>query len=116
VQDELLDLLGDTRSSKIIALLAAVELLGNQSLVPSHESIGCGQGAELFESFAAKRVSKRSETAALRVGKPQSAATELGFEDAIFFSEIGDDFLLMPIDLAGEHGDQDMQDHGLSSG
>jgi hypothetical protein len=35
---------------------------------------------------------------------------------AILFSKVGDDFLLMPIDPAGEHGDQDMQDHGLSSG
>jgi hypothetical protein len=114
--NELIDLLGDPRSATLFSRLAAVELLGNQSLVPSHEGVGCREGGELFASRAAQWRGSGRKASALGVGEVQSSRTELGFEDAMFLLEIGDDLLLMPSDPAGEHGDQDMQDHGLSSG
>src|SRR5712691_849506 len=46
--DELLDLLGNARSSKLFALLAAVKLPGNQLLIPSHEGGGRRERGELF--------------------------------------------------------------------
>jgi hypothetical protein len=56
-------------------------------------------------------VGQHSETAAFRVGKPQAATSKVSFEDAIFLLEIGDDGLLVTIDPASNHGDQDVQDH-----
>jgi hypothetical protein len=114
--DELLNLLGDAGSARVLTVLAAVKLPGDESLVPSHEGVGCGERGELFEAPAAKRVSKRSETTALGVSEPEPSAAELGFEDLILFSKVGDHLLLVPIDPAGDHGDQDVQDYGLSSG
>ena len=45
------------------------------------------------------------------VGKTQPAVAVLGFEDVIFLLKVGDHLLLLPIDPAGDHGDQDVKDH-----
>jgi hypothetical protein len=50
-----------------------------------------------------------------RVGETESSAAKLGFEDAILFLGIGDNSLLLTLKPSGEHGEQDLQDHGLSS-
>ena len=55
-------------------------------------------------TLAAKGVSKCSETAALRVAKPQSAATELGFEDAILGGEVFIAEQELLIDRSGDVG------------
>src|SRR5712691_6319240 len=115
-QDELFDFLGDTRASKLFALLAAIELVCYQSLVPTQEGIGRGEGGELFEALTAQWIRQCGETAALGVGKTEPAAAVLGFEDAILLLKVGDHLLLVPIDPAGDHRDQDVKDHGLSSG
>ena len=111
--DELFDFLGDTRASKRFALLAAIELVGNQSLVPTQESIGRGEGGERFEALTAQWIRQCGETAALGVGKTKPAAAVLGFEDAILLLKVGDHLLLVPIDPASDHGDEDVQDHGV---
>jgi hypothetical protein len=59
---------------------------------------------------------QRGETAAFGVGQAQPAPAELGFEDAVFREEIRDDLLLVTLDLPSEHGEQQSEDHGLSSG
>src|SRR5262244_892681 len=83
VHDELFDFLSDPRAAKRCALLAAVELVGHQSLVPAHEGLGRGKGGELFEALAAQRKGKDGETTALSLGKTKPAAAVLGFEDTI---------------------------------
>ena len=65
---------------------------------------------------APERVGERREAAAFGVGQAQPAATELGFEDAVFLLEIRDHLLLVTLEPAGDHGDQDVEDHGGSSG
>jgi hypothetical protein len=40
----------------------------------------------------------------------------LGFEDTVFRLLIGDDLLLVTLDPPSEHGEQQLEDHGLSSG
>jgi hypothetical protein len=40
----------------------------------------------------------------------------LDFEDAIFLMQVGDDVLLVTLHPAREHGEQQLKDHGLSSG
>jgi hypothetical protein len=46
----------------------------------------------------------------------QATPWKLGCEYAIFFFEVRDDVLLMPVDPAGDHRDEDWQYHGGSSG
>src|SRR2546429_8189156 len=55
------------------------------------------------------------EAAAFCLGQTPLAATELGFEDAVFREEIRDDLLLVTLKPAGDQHDQDMQDHERSS-
>ena len=83
-------------------------------LVPTQEGVGRGDSCYLFEALAAKRVGERREAAAFGVGEPQAVAGAVGFQDAIFLVEIGDDVLLVLWDLAGDHGDEDVEDHSRS--
>jgi hypothetical protein len=39
----------------------------------------------------------------------------LGFEDAILCLQVCDNLLLVTLDPAGKHGEQHVEDHGLSS-
>jgi hypothetical protein len=111
----LLDLLGDTRSAKRSSLLAPVKLLGDQSLVPAQEGVWSRDVRNRFETFAAEGIGQRGETAAFGVGQAQPAPAELGFEEAVFHEEIRDDLLLVTVDPPSEHGEQQLEDHGLSS-
>jgi len=61
-----------------------------------------------LQALAAKWVGACRKTAAFRVGEPQSVTTEVGFEDAVLFLEVGDDVLLVPLEPASDHGDEDM--------
>jgi hypothetical protein len=114
--DELLHLLFDTRTSELAALLTAVELLGDQPLVPVQEGIWRGDGRHLFEALTTKRVGQRRKPPAFGVGEPPPAATALGFENAIFFLQVGNHLLLVPLDPASDPRDEDMENHSPSSG
>jgi hypothetical protein len=46
----------------------------------------------------------------------QPPAVDLSFEDAVFLVQIGDDLLLVTLNPPGERGEQQGEDHGLSSG
>jgi hypothetical protein len=59
---------------------------------------------------------KHSETLAFRVAETEAPAATLGFEYVVFRVQIGDDPLLVMLDLPGKYGEQDVEDHGLSSG
>jgi hypothetical protein len=114
--DELLQLLLDTRTSELAAPLTTVELLGDQPLVPAQEGVRRGDGCHVFEALTTKWVGQGGEATALGVGEPQSAATELRFEDAVFFEQIRDNLLLVTLNPTGHYGNQHVEDHGLSSG
>ena len=113
--DELLDLLSDTRSAQRSPLLAPVKLLGDEALIPAQEGLGRHKRGELFQTLAPERVGQRRKAAAFGIGEAQPTPTEVGFEDAVFLKEVGDDLLLVPLEPAGDHGDKDMQDHRRSS-
>src|SRR6266699_961027 len=114
--DQLLHLLGDTRSPKRSSLLAAVKLLRDQSLVPAHERIGSREGRHRFEALAPERVGECREAAALGIGEAEPTAAELGFENAIFLAQIRDHLLLVTLNPTGNHGNEHMQNHSVSSG
>jgi hypothetical protein len=85
-------------------------------VIPAQEGVWVGNRGDLFEACATERVGERGEAAAFRVGETQPAAAELGFEETVFRVEIRDDLLLVTLEPAGEHGEQELEDHGLSSG
>ena len=97
-----------------MSLRAAVKLLRDQSLVPAQEGLWRHEGRHRFEALPPKRVGERREAPAFRVRQAQPAATEVGFQDAIFRKEIRDSLLLVPLQPAGNHGDQNVEDHSRS--
>jgi hypothetical protein len=84
----LLNLLRDARASKLAAVLAAVKLLGDQSLVPAQEGLGRRNRGDVFEALAPERVGQRGEATAFGIGEPEPAAIEVGFEGTVFLLEI----------------------------
>jgi hypothetical protein len=58
-------------------------------------------------------VSERRETAAFGVSESQTATAEVRFEDTIFLKQICNHLLLIPLQPAGNHGDEHVKDHGV---
>jgi hypothetical protein len=59
-----------------------------------------------WEALAAKRMGERREATAFRVSQAEPAPTALGFEEAVFLLEVGDDLLLVTLHPAGHHGNK----------
>jgi hypothetical protein len=53
---------------------------------------------------------------AFGIGEPQPFMAELSFEDAVFLNHIRDHLLLVTLNPSSEHREQDMREHGLTSG
>jgi hypothetical protein len=73
-----------------------------------------GRG-DLLQACAAKGVGYSCEATTVGVGQAQLSAPELGSEDTILCLQVCDNLLLVTLDPAGEHGEQRVEDHGLSS-
>jgi hypothetical protein len=69
----------------VATVVASVELLSDQAVVPAQEGLGGGDRGHLLQACAAQRVGQRREAAAFGVGQAQPATPELGFKDAILF-------------------------------
>ena len=54
------------------------------------------------------------EAAPFGIREAKATTAELGFEHAVFRKEIRDDLLLMTLQPASNHGNQNMQDHRRS--
>jgi hypothetical protein len=113
---ELLHLLVDPGSATLTTLRTPVKLLGDQSLVPAQERVRRGNRGHFFEARATDRMCERCEAPAVGVRQAEPAATKLGFQDAVFLVQVGDNLLLVTLEPASDHGDQDVEDHGRSSG
>lgn len=103
--DQLFDLLCHTGSTKVATVVASVELLRDQAVVPAQEGLRGGNRGHLLQACAAERVGHCREAAAFGVGQMQPATAEMGFEDAVFCLQVGDDLLLITVDPASEHGE-----------
>ena len=97
-------------------MLTAIALLGDQSLVPAQERIRCRPRGDLFQPLAPERGSECGKVAALCVRPAEPATTELGCQDAVFREEVRDDLLLVPLEPASEHSNQDVQEPSHFSG
>jgi hypothetical protein len=89
--------------------------LDDKATIPSLEGVSRSKGRERFEVFSLDRMGKHSQSSALEVSEWDALAFEFRFQDAIFFSQVGDDMSLMAIEFGGKPGDQEWQDHGLTS-
>jgi hypothetical protein len=69
-----------------------------------------------LETLTTDGVGQCGEATAFGVGESQALRVELGFEDAIFLLEVGNHLLLVPLEPAREHRDEDMENHSPSSG
>jgi len=69
----------------VTTVVASVELLSDQAVVPAQERVEGGDRGHLLQACAAERVGQCRETAAFGVGQAQSATPKLGFQDAILF-------------------------------
>jgi hypothetical protein len=61
---QLFDLLRHTGSTKVTTVVASVELLSDQAVVPAQEHVGGGGRGHLLQACAAERVGQCRETAA----------------------------------------------------
>jgi hypothetical protein len=57
-----------------------------------------------------------SQSSALDVSERNALALEFRFQDAVFFPQIGNDMTLVAVNFSSQPGDQEWQDHGLTSG
>src|SRR5262245_42532447 len=110
---ELLDLCSDTRSATQASLCAPVKLCGDQALIPSQEGVGGDEGRDLLETRATERVSEHRKAAAFGVSELQATTAEVSFGDANFLKQISNHLLLMPLQPAGYHDAEYMEDHGV---
>jgi hypothetical protein len=95
---------------------AAVELPRNELSTPAHERVRHDKRSDLVQTLASKWVRERGAATALSIGQAQPSATELGFEDTIFFLKVHDDLLLVTLKPASVHGKEKLKNHGRSSG
>src|SRR5262245_26203556 len=116
LQDECFNLIRDTGPSQLIALLATVKLLSDELFVPAHEGIRGGERGQRFETIATNWKGEGCETMAFGIGESDTSPTKLRMEGSILFQEIGNNLLLVAIDPAGDHGEEDLQNHGDSWG
>jgi hypothetical protein len=103
-------------STKLTTLLAPLKLLGDEVSMPAQEGVGRDSRCYIGQAFPPERTDEHRAATAVRVGETQPAAVELGFEPAIFFDQIGDHQLPVTLEPAGQHGNQQGQDHDRSSG
>jgi hypothetical protein len=114
--DELLAFIRDAGPTQFVACVAAVKLFCNQALIPSHKRIGDSEGGERFEACAAQGMGKGSETVSFSIGAAYGLVAQFRFEKAVFFLEGGDDLLLVAIEPAGDHSDEDVEYKSRSLG
>jgi len=109
LEHELLDLLSDTRSATWSSLHTPIKLLGDQVLVPPQEGVRSDKGRYFLQASTAEWVGQRREAAPFGIREAQATTAELGFEHVVFCKEIRDDLLLMTLQPASNHGNQNMK-------
>jgi len=83
--------------------------LSNQLSVPTKDSVRGNKRRNLGKSASPDGLAADCKPATLIVGEPESSATELLLQDAVFFSEVFDNRILLTGDPAGHGGNKGMQ-------
>ena len=84
-----------------------VVLLGDELPVPPQDRVGCHDAGDGREVTTAEDVTFHGETASLVVGQAQSSGTVHCAEDSVLLEQVVNDRLLVSIDPAGEHQEEE---------
>ena len=82
--------------------------LSNQLPVPTKDGVGSDKRSGLGEGPSSNSLAANRKPATLIVGQSESFTSELLFQDAVLFSEIFDDSVLLATDPSGKGGDEDL--------
>jgi hypothetical protein len=96
----------DPRSSRGSSLVRP--LLGDELPVPTEDGVGSDERRNFGEGPSPDGFAPNREPATLIVGQPESSTSEFLLKDAVFFSEIVDDGVLLAADPSGQGGDEDL--------
>jgi hypothetical protein len=66
------------------------------------------------QALAPKRVGEGGQSSALGIGEAEPATTEPRFQHTVFCEEIRDSLLLVPLEPARDHSDEDWENHRRS--
>jgi hypothetical protein len=102
--------------TQLCATHAAIEVLSHEAAIPAQERVGGGKRGDLLEAFPPEWIGKRRKATAFGIGEAEPMPLEFPFEYAVFLKKIRDDLLLVPLQPASNHDDQDVENHGRSSG
>jgi hypothetical protein len=111
--DELLEFVGDAGPTQFVSCLAAVKLVCNQALIPSHKGIRGSKGWRALGGTCGPRDGQGQRDGIVRYRQSVFAGCPIWLGEAVFFLEVGDD-LLVAIDPYGNHGDKDVEYHRRS--
>ena len=83
-------------------------LLCNKLPVPAKDGVRSHERRNLGERPSSESLAAHGKPSALRVGQPKTLPPELLLEDAVFFSEILDDRILLASNPTGHRGYEDL--------
>ena len=87
---------------------AAIDIPGHKFPMPSKDGVRRHDGSDFLQCLATQQFSCDGQAAPLVIGKQDALLEKLLFKDLVFDLQILDDFLLMPVDPAGEDEDQQL--------
>jgi len=93
-------------------LLRAVVLLRHEPPIPSEDGVRRDDPGDLAEHLAAQQLALHGKAPALFVGQARPTATKLLSEDAVLFEQVVDGLLLLAVDPAGEHQQEEVENGG----
>ena len=82
--------------------------LSNQLPVPTKDGVGSDERRNFSKDPSSNGLAANCKPATLIVGQPESSASELLFQDAVFFSEEFDDCVLLATNPASQGGNEDL--------
>ncbi len=90
------------------ALALSSPLLGDELSMPTKDGVGSDERSNFGKGASSDGFAADSEPATLIIGQPESSATELLLLDAVLFSEVFDNCILLTADPAGQGGYEDL--------
>ena len=105
-QDQLDNLRSDSWSPRGLAAIAEVPLLGHELPVPAQDGVGGEGGADFAENLSAEDLALDRQAPPLVVVEPDPLLAVGFFHDLVLGAEVVHHLLLLPVDQAGEDGQE----------